>query len=212
MSRPTKAFSEYGVCACFLRILPPLVFALGTGCQPFHPRDPIRIPEIAEESARTVDFPMPQIQIEMAAQDSLEQSLEIFDADLPRAGIYAVWVRIRNDSAHALNLDSSHIYLTRQGVGYAQLIPPDQIMELLYKSYRTRIYSPFFRAQLENWFEEMRLKHTGVPSGQERSGYLFFRMNSKEYGLLKGARLRWSDIKSANSPELLEIDYTFPGP
>jgi hypothetical protein len=202
---PKAEFPIHGILLLFL------VF-IGTGCQLFHPRDMLSIPEIAGKEAKPVEFPLSSIRFELAAYDLLDQSLEVFDSDLPRAGIHPVWVRIKNSATHLLDLEGSHISLVSKGASSAHLIPPKLMVDLIYNSYRTRIFSPYFRSQLENQFEEMRLKLVKVLPGQEISGYLFFGLESKEYGLLRGARLRWSEIKSPESPEMLAVEYTFPTP
>jgi hypothetical protein len=189
-----------------------LIFLAGVGCQPFHPREAISIPRIAGETALPVEFPLPQVRMEIVAHDSLEQSLEIFDGDLPRAGIHPVWVRLKNDGEYTLKLDDTRISVTCKGARLSQLIPPKQVVELLYQSYRTRMYSPYFRDQLEKRFEELRFKMTSVSPGQEVSGHFFFLMDSRDYGLLSGAQLRWTEIRSSGGPEPLNVEYTFPGP
>jgi hypothetical protein len=192
----------------------PLLFLvlLLTGCQLFHPRDVLSIPEIAQKEAKPVEFPLSLVRFELAAFDSLDQCLEIFDSDLPRAGIHPVWVHIKNSATYMLDLEGSHINLIPDDARAAHLIPPKLMVDLLYKSYSTRLYSPHFRDQLENRFEEMSLKLGKVLPGQEIFGYLFFGLSGRGYSLLRGARLRWSEIKSPNSPGMLAVDYTFPGP
>lgn len=192
-------------------ILLPILLA-GVRCQPFHPREAIGIPEIVGGTALPVEFPLAQVRMEIAAHDSLEQSLEIFDADLPRAGIYPVWVRVRNEGASTLKLDGTHIDLTCKSARLLQLVPPKRIVDLLYKSYRARLYSPYFRDQLEKRFDELRFKMTGVSPGQEASGHLFFFMDSRDYGLLRGAQLRWTEIRSSSGAAPLTVEYVFPGP
>ena len=194
------------------RILLLFLIFIATGCQLFHPRDMLSIPEIAGKEAKPVEFPLSSVRFELAAFDLLDQSLEVFDSDLPRAGIHPVWVRIKNSATYMLDLEGSHINLVPNGASAARLIPPKLIVDLIYNSYRTRMFSPYFRSQLENRFEEMRLKLIKVLPGQEISGYLFFGLGGREYGLLRGARLRWSEIKTPNSPEMLAVDYTFPAP
>lgn len=189
-----------------------LILLPGVGCQPFHPREAISIPGIAGKTALPVEFPLPQVRMEIAAHDSLEQSLEIFDGDLPRAGIHPVWVRLKNDGVSALKLDDTHISVICKGARLLQMIPPKKVVELLYRSYRTRMYSPYFRDQLERRFEELRFKKTSVSPGQEASGHLFFFMDSRDYGLLSGAQLRWTEIRSSGGTEPLTVEYTFPGP
>ncbi|CAN5754883.1 hypothetical protein BH18ACI4_BH18ACI4_17540 [soil metagenome] len=111
-----------------------------------------------------------------------EESQELFEANLPLAGVLALRVEVEHESGVPIELKRARFHL-RDGEGKEWgLLSPRQAISRILKANDVYVYNPSSRKQFEDEFVAyaLDLKAPLSPSDRRRQGFLFFQTPNKE--------------------------------
>jgi len=107
----------------------------------------------------------------------LEEYWELFEEDLPKAGILAVWVRMRNEGEARIRLDRTTWSLRFGGNRYSQLDAPG-VLSQYYKGTRTRMYGLAAHQRARIRLESLMFGAAALDPGQSAEGFVFLKVKA----------------------------------
>jgi hypothetical protein len=122
------------------------------------------------------------VTIKVAPLLSDEESQELFEANLPLAGVLPLRVELEYESGVPVELKRTRFRL-REGEGKEwKLLSPNQAISRILKANGVYLYNPNSRKQFEKEFVAyaIDLKAPLTPADRRRQGFLFFQTPNKE--------------------------------
>jgi hypothetical protein len=122
------------------------------------------------------------VTIKVAPLVSDEESQELFEANLPLAGVLPLRVEVEHESGVPLELKRARFRL-RDGEGKEwKMLSPKQAISRILKANDVYIYNPNSRKQFEHEFTAyaLDLKAPLSSADRRRQGFLFFQTPNKE--------------------------------
>jgi len=109
---------------------------------------------------------------------SEEDYLELFDENLPRNGVVALWVEMNNGKTTAIDFKKDGWLLLAGGRSFAPL-PGAKMLERFYAANHTRMISENADAESRRRLERIELAAGPLRPGTKREGFLFFRIDPR---------------------------------
>lgn len=122
------------------------------------------------------------VTIKVAPMLGDEESQELFEANLPLAGVLPLRIELENGSGVPIELKRARFRL-RDGEGKEwRLLSPKQAISRILKANDVYVYNPSSRKQFEQEFAAyaIDLKAPLSPADRRRHGFLFFQTPNKE--------------------------------
>lgn len=108
--------------------------------------------------------------------DGTTLNYEIFDDDLPRAGIAPVWVKLHNATAGRLDLTRIRWDL-RVGNHASRALNASAVLERFYEARKIRMYSEETHREALKGLEQIRFSPRRLNSSEQIEGFVFFKIN-----------------------------------
>lgn len=132
-----------------------------------------------------------------------EDSQELFEANLPLAGVLPLRIELSYESGVPVELKKARFRLRDETGKEWKLLPPKQAISRVLKANEVYAYNPNSRKQFEEEFGAyaLELKAPLSPSDRRRQGFLFFQTPDKE----PVATPRGLTLVIERLPQLVEI-------
>ena len=142
-----------------------------------------------------------------------EDYWQLFDEDLPRIGLGALWVRIDNRRDGAINVKEARWTLTKGGRSFTSLNAKD-VLKQFYRGQGIRMYSVAAHERARKGLDRLILKGGTIPPSGFVEGLLFFKTDPGTSRWSTGAKLSARDIQLETRKEIeieLPISDANPG-
>jgi len=108
--------------------------------------------------------------------DGTTLNYEIFDDDLPRAGIAAVWVQLQNVTPTVLNLSRIRWHL-RVGNLSSRNLDAKSFLRRFYEGRKIRMYSLAADEEATKEFEAIAFRSRELKASETVEGFVFFKVD-----------------------------------
>jgi hypothetical protein len=147
------------------------------------------------------------------AMEHYEDYWQLFEEDLPKTGLGALWVRIDNTREGAISLKNTRWTLRKGGRSFAPLDAKD-VLRRFYSGQGIRMYGVAAHEKTRKELERLILKGGTIPHTSFLEGFFFFKTDPRNYRWSTGATLSGRDIQLETGKEIeieLPISNANPG-
>jgi len=142
-----------------------------------------------------------------------EDYWQVFEEDLPKIGLGALWVRIDNSRPGAIELKDARWTLRKGERSFTSLDAKD-VLKQFYSGQGIRMYSVAVHEKARKGLERLILKDGTIPPSGFLEGFLFFKTDPGNRRWSTGAILSGKDIQLETRKEIeieLAISDANPG-
>jgi len=172
---------------------------------------PSRTPSFPSE--KYVNTSREGVVVRAYAIEHYEDYWQLFEEDLPKIGLGALWVRIDNTREGAISLKDARWTLRKGGRFFASLDAKD-VLKRFYSGQGIRMYSVAAHEKARKGLDGLVLKAGTIPPSGFLEGFLFFKTDPGNRRWSTGAILSGRDIQLETRKEIeieLPISNANPG-